>query len=106
KFRSMVPNAEQVLRSQPDLRAEHVANGFKLAPEDDPRITPLGRALRAWSLDELPQLVNVVRGDMSLVGPRPVVPDELLEYDLRCARAEYLAVRPGMTGPWQVSGRS
>jgi lipopolysaccharide/colanic/teichoic acid biosynthesis glycosyltransferase len=72
--------------------------------KDDPRITPIGKFLRETSLDELPQLVNVLRGDMSLVGPRPVVPDELERYG--DDRAFYLQVRPGITGLWQISGRN
>ena len=72
--------------------------------KSDPRITPLGQFLRKTSLDELPQLLNVVRGEMSLVGPRPVVPDELELYGE--ARLYYLQVRPGLTGLWQISGRN
>ncbi len=72
--------------------------------EDDPRITEPGRWLRRFSLDELPQLVNVLRGDMSLVGPRPPLPHEVAQYDAAMTRR--LRVRPGMTGLWQVSGRS
>lgn len=76
---------------------------FKLRPSD-PRIMPLGRFLRRWSLDELPQLVNVLKGEMSLVGPRPIVPAEAGQYAERLPIL--LSVRPGMTGIWQVSGRS
>jgi len=105
KFRTMVPNAEQVLRDllrqHPELRDEWVQN-HKLRA--DPRITAIGRLLRKTSLDELPQLWNVIRGDMSLVGPRPVVRAELLRYGRQAA--SYLAVRPGLTGLWQVKGRS
>jgi undecaprenyl-phosphate galactose phosphotransferase len=105
KFRTMVPNAAEALAEllarDPEARAEW-ARDRKL--KDDPRVTPLGRLLRRTSLDELPQLVNVVRGEMSLVGPRPVVPDELERYGE--AKAYYLQVRPGLTGLWQVSGRS
>ena len=105
KFRSMVPNADRVLRelldSHPELKAEWLRD-HKL--KVDPRITAIGRFLRRTSLDELPQLLNVLRGQMSLVGPRPVVQEELIRYG-RCA-ARYLSVRPGLTGLWQVSGRS
>ena len=72
--------------------------------EDDPRVTPPGKWLRRFSLDELPQLVNVLTGDMSLVGPRPPLKHEVAQYDDDMARR--LRVRPGMTGLWQVSGRS
>jgi len=72
--------------------------------KNDPRITPLGRFLRKSSVDELPQLYNVIRGDMSLVGPRPIVRDEIVRYGAHIE--EYLRVRPGLTGLWQVSGRS
>jgi exopolysaccharide biosynthesis polyprenyl glycosylphosphotransferase len=101
KFRTMVPNAEDL------LAALHVATGYEgglFKMEDDPRITKPGRWLRRFSLDELPQLWNVVRGDMSLVGPRPPLPHEVAQYDAAARRR--LHVRPGMTGLWQVSGRS
>ena len=105
KFRTMVPNAEQVLRDllrkHPELRDEWTEN-HKL--RDDPRVTLLGRFLRRTSLDELPQLWNVLRGEMSLVGPRPVVRAELLRYGRQVAT--YLAIKPGLTGLWQVKGRS
>lgn len=105
KFRTMVPNAEQVLRdmlkASPDLRDEWTQN-HKL--RIDPRITRIGRFLRKTSLDELPQLWNVLCGDMSLVGPRPIVRAELLRYGRQAAT--YLAVQPGLTGLWQVKGRS
>ena len=105
KFRTMVPDADRVLREMldrdPALKAEWLRN-HKL--QVDPRITAVGRFLRKTSLDELPQLWNILRGDMSLVGPRPVVLDELTRYG-RCA-SRYLSVRPGLTGLWQVSGRN
>lgn len=105
KFRTMVPNADEVLRqlleSNPELRAEWVRD-HKL--RNDPRITRIGRFLRRTSLDELPQLWNVMRGEMSLVGPRPVVREELLRYG-RNVRT-YLAAKPGITGLWQVTGRN
>lgn len=101
KLRSMVVDAEQRLD---DLRELDEGAGplFKLS--DDPRVTPLGRLLRATSLDELPQLYNVLRGDMSLVGPRPALPSETAAYDEWVWRR--LHARPGLTGLWQVSGRS
>jgi len=105
KFRTMVSNADQVLRDlldkDPELKAEWVRD-HKL--RNDPRITRLGRFLRRTSLDELPQIWNVLKGDMSLVGPRPVVREELLRYG-RNVRA-YLAAQPGITGLWQVTGRN
>lgn len=105
KFRSMAPDGDRVLREllerHPELRAEWIRD-HKL--RDDPRVTAVGRFLRRTSLDELPQLLNVVRGEMSLVGPRPVVREELLRYG-RCASI-YLAARPGITGLWQVNGRN
>ena len=105
KFRSMVPDAKQVLEQHlaqnPAARAEWEASQ-KL--RNDPRITPLGRFLRETSLDELPQLLNVVRGDMSLVGPRPIVQDEIARYGRDIGA--YTSTRPGITGLWQVSGRS
>jgi undecaprenyl-phosphate galactose phosphotransferase len=105
KFRTMVAHSAEVLAEllaeDPVARAEWERDR-KL--RCDPRITPLGRLLRKTSLDELPQLINVVRGEMSLVGPRPVVPDELELYG--AARIYYLQVRPGLTGLWQISGRN
>ena len=105
KFRSMVVDSQEALRRHlelfPRARAEWEATQ-KL--RDDPRITPLGRFLRITSLDELPQLINVIRGDMSLVGPRPIVQDEVVRYADQIEH--YSAVRPGITGLWQVSGRS
>jgi lipopolysaccharide/colanic/teichoic acid biosynthesis glycosyltransferase len=104
KFRSMVAGAEDMLRRSPELYQRYVASNFKVPAEEDRRITPLGRLLRRTSLDELPQLWNVLRGDMSLVGPRAVVPEEVAEYG-GYARM-LLRIRPGLTGLWQVSGRS
>ena len=104
KFRSMRVDAEGALREDEDLYRRYVANDFKLEEHEDPRITRFGRFLRRSSLDELPQLWNVLRGDMSLVGPRPIVPAEVEKYE---PYAEILlSVRPGLTGHWQVSGRS
>ena len=79
-------------------------NGLLFKIRQDPRVTRVGRVLRRTSLDELPQLLNVLRGEMSLVGPRPALPEEVARYDDAARRR--LAVRPGMTGLWQVSGRS
>jgi exopolysaccharide production protein ExoY len=105
KIRTMVPDAEAVLKSHlarnPEA-AEEWARDCKLS--NDPRVTRLGRFLRASSLDELPQIWNVLRGEMSLVGPRPVTRSEMARY----AGCEwcYLSVKPGITGIWQVSGRN
>ena len=104
KFRTMHRDAERLLQQDPALWNDYVANGYKVPAELDRRITPVGRFLRRSSLDELPQIVNVLRGEMSLVGPRPVVPEEVENYGDR--RAIYLSVRPGITGAWQVNGRS
>ncbi len=104
KFRSMRVDAEEALRRDPALYKRYVDNDFKLPEDEDPRISPLGRFLRKSSLDELPQLVNVLRGEMSMVGPRPIVPAEIEHY--RPYTALFLSVRPGITGLWQVSGRS
>lgn len=104
KFRSMVTNAEEVLR---ELRAndeQDSGNTVMFKMKRDPRITAPGRFLRRYSLDELPQLWNVLRGDMSLVGPRPALPHEVSGYNFDARRR--LSVRPGITGLWQVSGRS
>ena len=104
KFRTMRADAEQVLRADPELYAKFLANDCKLPASEDPRISRVGRFLRASSLDELPQLINVIRGDMSLVGPRPMVGPELEHYGEWAPVV--LGVRPGMTGYWQVAGRS
>lgn len=104
KFRSMVIDAERKLKQNEVLYKKYIDNNYKLEPEEDPRITSVGRFLRKMSLDELPQFINVLKGDMSLVGPRPVVQEELLEYGER--KDEFLSVKPGITGYWQVSGRS
>lgn len=105
KFRTMVTDApgrlRKLLESDPAAAAEWIANR-KL--RNDPRVTAIGAILRKSSLDELPQLFNVLKGDMSIVGPRPVTDEELERYST--AIGAYLACRPGITGLWQVSGRS
>jgi exopolysaccharide production protein ExoY len=104
KLRSMNTNADHHLRVVPELESAYLAGGYKLPSEDDPRITRLGRFMRRFDLDELPQIWNVLRGDMSLIGPRPVPERELLLYGPD--RVFYESVRPGITGLWQVSGRN
>jgi len=112
KFRSMIVNAHIKLRTDPNLRKlyqEYKKNSYKLV--DDPRVTRVGHFIRKHSLDELPQFVNVLRGDMSLVGPRPYYKDELAEQQRKYPHTKdlvkvVLSSRPGITGHWQVSGRS
>jgi exopolysaccharide biosynthesis polyprenyl glycosylphosphotransferase len=101
KFRTMVTDAEQRLD---EVRHLDETDGHFFKVNEDPRITRIGRFLRTWSIDELPQLLNVLRGEMSMVGPRPPLPREVAEYDAWQLRR--LRVRPGLTGVWQVSGRS
>ncbi len=105
KFRTMVENADELLldimEKSPHLRAEFEDN-FKL--KQDPRLTWIGRFLRLTSLDESPQFWNVLKGDMSVVGPRPLVPEELPKYGRHMDKI--LTIRPGITGLWQVSGRN
>jgi lipopolysaccharide/colanic/teichoic acid biosynthesis glycosyltransferase len=100
KFRTMVADADRVLLEDADLRDEF---GTNMKLRDDPRLTPVGRFLRRVSLDELPQLFNVLRGEMSLVGPRMISPDEVHKYGDHIKRRMH--VKPGITGLWQVSGR-
>jgi lipopolysaccharide/colanic/teichoic acid biosynthesis glycosyltransferase len=101
KFRSMVADADRQLD---DLRGDNISDGLLFKLRSDPRVTPVGRLLRRLSLDELPQLFNVLRGTMSLVGPRPPLPSEVARYDHSVSRR--LLVKPGLTGLWQISGRS
>jgi lipopolysaccharide/colanic/teichoic acid biosynthesis glycosyltransferase len=100
KFRTMALNSDDLVETMP--HQEEFKKNHKL--KDDPRITRVGRFLRKHSLDELPQLVNVLSGDMSLVGPRPIHPVELHHYDGQANLMQ--SIKPGMTGLWQVSGRS
>jgi len=101
KFRSMIKEAEKIF---PQLEPFSEVEGHLFKMKEDPRITPLGRFLRRYSIDELPQLINVFRGEMSLVGPRPPLPREVEKYNPW--QRKRLRVRPGITGPWQISGRS
>lgn len=112
KFRSMIVNAHAKLRSDPKfakLYSEYKKNSYKL--KEDPRVTKVGRFIRKHSIDEIPQLVNVLKGEMSLVGPRPYYPDELTDQQRKYPHTKelvkvVLSAKPGITGYWQVSGRS
>lgn len=114
KFRSMIKNAYEVLRNDPRLKKlyeQYKKNSFKIKTEEDPRITKVGRFIRTTSIDELPQLINVLKGEMSLVGPRAFHIDELKEQQKRFPQTrgyvqDTITVKPGITGPWQISGRS
>jgi len=101
KFRTMVPDAEKM---KEDLLVLNEMDGPAFKIKNDPRITPVGRFLRKTSLDELPQLINVLMGQMSLVGPRPPLPDEVSQYNLEYRRR--LSMKPGITCLWQVNGRN
>jgi exopolysaccharide production protein ExoY len=103
KIRTMDVDAEARLRSDPTLHETYRRNGYKLPDKTDPRVTPVGRLLRQTSLDELPQLWNVLCGQMSIVGPRPLVAEELHHYAGNVLTL--LSVRPGLTGAWAVNGR-
>jgi lipopolysaccharide/colanic/teichoic acid biosynthesis glycosyltransferase len=105
KFRSMCVDAEERLLDDPALLEAYRANGFKVPSHHDHRVTRVGRHLRRTSLDELPQLWCVVRGTMSLVGPRPITAEEL-HHRFGGDSDVYMSTKPGLTGPWQVAGRS
>jgi len=112
KFRSMIVNAHELLRTDPRFKKiyqEYKKSSYKL--QEDPRVTKVGKFIRKHSIDEVPQFLNVIKGEMSLVGPRPYYPDELEEQlekypDKKPLLKDVLSVRPGITGYWQVSGRS
>jgi exopolysaccharide production protein ExoY len=105
KFRTMVPHSDEALSKFLAKDTQAAAEWLQKAKlKHDPRVTRLGQILRESSLDELPHLFNVIKGDMSLVGPRPILPSEIARYGWRIEK--YAAARPGMTGLWQVSGRS
>lgn len=112
KFRSMIPDAHLLLRTDPKFKKlfeEYKKSSFKLY--DDPRVTQVGKFIRKYSIDEVPQIVNILRGEMSLIGPRPYFADELEDQQKKYPHTQKLvrqalSVRPGITGQWQVSGRS
>lgn len=113
KFRSMIVNAYELLRTDPKFKKayEEQQKGGNYKIKNDPRITPIGKVIRKYSIDEMPQLINVILGDMSLVGPRPYYPEELKIQQQKYPETkpliqETLSVKPGVTGYWQVSGRS
>ena len=102
KFRTMVDNAEDLIKEFTPEQMEEFKKNFKL--ENDPRITKMGKFLRKTSLDELPQLINIIRGELSLIGPRPVIGMELEKYENN--KRKFLSVTPGLTGYWAANGRS
>lgn len=112
KFRSMVLNADEILHQKNHKLLQQFKKGdWKIAAKDDPRITPLGRFLRSFTIDEFPQLFNVLKGQMSMVGPRAYVRKELEEQSKKYPETKkyipyILSVKPGITGPWQTSGRN
>lgn len=111
KFRSMVVGAQKLLEQNPELYKKYKQNSYKLTIDEDPRITMVGKIIRKSSIDEFPQFFNILKGEMSLVGPRAYYPFELEEQQKKYPQAkEYVRVilseKPGLTGEWQVSGRS
>ena len=102
KFRTMYKNADEMIKEFTPEQMKEWKENFKL--KDDPRITKVGKFLRKTSLDELPQIVNIIKGELSIVGPRPVIDEELEKYGEN--KAKFLSVTPGLTGFWQANGRS
>lgn len=102
KFRTMVPNAEELIKKFTPEQIKEFKENFKL--ENDPRITKVGKFLRKTSLDELPQILNILKGDLSIIGPRPVIEEELEKYGKN--KEKFLSVTPGLTGYWAANGRS
>lgn len=105
KFRSMIIDAEKVLNEDPVLYQTYIDNGYKFPEGEDPRLTKIGGFIRRTSLDEFPQFINILKGEMSFIGPRPIFDFELHEYTEK-QQKDLFSVRPGVTGWWQVSGRS
>lgn len=113
KFRSMIVNAYYLLRTDPKFKKafEEQQKGGNYKIKNDPRVTPIGKVIRKFSIDEMPQLFNVLKGEMSLVGPRPYYPEELKTQAIKYPKTkkliqETLSVKPGITGYWQITGRS
>lgn len=111
KFRSMIMGAQEMLQKNPKLLEEYKKNSYKIATDLDPRVTRIGKFIRKSSIDELPQFINILKGDMSLVGPRAYYPFELEEQQKKYPSSRnfvkvILSAKPGITGVWQVSGRS
>lgn len=102
KFRTMIENAEEAMKNFTEEQKKEFAENFKL--ENDPRVTRVGKILRKTSLDELPQIINILKGEMSIIGPRPVVKSELEKYGSN--QNKFLSVAPGLTGYWAANGRS
>ena len=102
KFRTMYENAQDMIKDFTPEQMKEWKENFKL--QDDPRITKVGKFLRKTSLDELPQIVNIIKGDLSIIGPRPVIEEELEKYGEN--KEKFLSVTPGLTGYWQANGRS
>ena len=102
KFRSMVQNAEDLIQKFTPEQMKEFKENYKLT--DDPRITKIGNFLRKTSLDELPQLINIIKGELSIIGPRPVIQEELEKYGADAQK--FLSVTPGLTGYWAANGRS
>lgn len=111
KFRSMIPNAHNFMLNEPELYKKYVENNYKIDADEDPRFLPGAKFIRKYSIDELPQFFNVLRGDMSIVGPRAYFFSEIDEQVVKYPEVKHLlgdvfSVKPGITGLWQVSGRS
>lgn len=104
KFRTMRYDASDILKKDPDLFKKYVENDYKIPANEDPRLVKLGSFLRKTSIDEIPQFFNVLKGEMSIVGPRPIVPEEIERYE--GFEKLFLSVKPGITGLWQITGRS